>query len=174
MIKHHSYFKLDEVERMQFTDKDEFTPYVRKKDDDFLVEKGTPETHYLFFRDFRMFRGWVDDLKGKKRLAKLTDEEWQRCDEELAIAPRFTNLWQEKGRTLKKGFIASLGDDLRNVTMYEIASTRLPKNPMEAAAVFYINILRGKRNILSRTRSYTGNDAIKRLAEIPVEERRWK
>jgi len=179
IVEHPTYFTVDEVESIEFTDNGEFTPFVDKRNNEnVLVEKTTPEIYYLRFREFSGVR---HNLGERMQLRELTDEEWDRCNRELVTARPFTNLWQEvyhtKPRTLKRGFIACVKDDplySHHLIMYEITSMRLPKeNQEKAAAVLYTNILRGKKSTLSRTVEYKGIEVIRRLTEIPVQGRHF-
>ena len=87
-------------------------------------------------------------------------------------------MWKEdystKPRTLKKGFIASWGDNPNNVTLYELTNVELPKEETdEAIAVLYTRILKGDKSVIMHTREYKGNNIMRRLAEIPVAERHF-
>lgn len=170
IMPHYSLFTLDEIDSIQFTDKGDFVSYVdRHREGEILIEKPNFVNYYFGFRNFfnyRMFRS--------EKIEEFSNEEWNQCQENLAEPGGFGNLWREDFRTNKlvKGFLAVCHKDPDKVELYEFTDIELPsRDRHEAAAILYINFSRGMYG--THIRSYTGNEAIQKLAEIPIEKRRF-
>lgn len=148
----YTLFALHEVESIVFTEKGEFTPYIR---DGELIDKGTPETHYLRYRNFR---------RSKQH----------RNSQEILIPPnQFSNLWQvdpSGAPVLIRGFIASAGGRAIT-TLIEISNAVLPPGTIdEAASMLFADITHNNGNAALPARQFKGTDIIKRLFTIPVDK----
>lgn len=164
-------FTLDEVESIAFTDKNEFTPYVDDRDGKYvLTEKGNSITYYLRFRDFSNYRG----SRERENLREINDKEWEVIGG-LNEPGAYSNLWNEDYETHKlDGFVVLWSEKPEEMTLYELKGVNLPKrDPHEANAVLAAQILRRDAKILPHVKEYKGDEVIKRLVEVPVEERRF-
>lgn len=146
----YTLFALPEVESIRFTEKEDFTPYLR---DGVLIDKGTPEAHYLRYRNFRRSK--------------------HRNSIEILIPEPYSNLWQEDpagAPTLIKGFLVSSGVSRADTTLFEITNTGLLPGAQDKAAV---ELYAGIAQSVLPARQFKGTDIVRRLFEIPVDIKRF-
>lgn len=152
----YTLFALHEVESIVFTGKGEFTPYIK---DGVLIDKGTPETHYLRYRDFRRSKQCINSK------------------EILIPQHQFSNLWQvdpSGAPVLIRGFIASVEGDHANTTLYELTKTGLPQGTIdEAASILFADITHNNGCTALPAMQFKGADIISRLFEIPNDIKRF-
>lgn len=172
----HIYFTLDEVEHIKLSKNSEFTPFCDEDHEGVrIIPKINHVLHYLIFRGFANYV----NFREREDFKDVSDEDWIFMRDNLFEPDFGSGLWEEKwgiiGKDrLEKGFLAVKFRDAENMLLMEFNNVKLPsENRNIAARKLNIMILQNDKKMQKTVKKYKGNEAIKRLFQIPVKERHF-
>lgn len=144
-------FTLDEIESIQFSDKEKFSPYLsydKNGEVERLKEKPTYIDHYLEFRSF----------------TKVGQTIYAPPQGKLWIIKDFLSCFTK----LERGFIVEKDlENPENTTLYEFENINfIGEHPDISALKLLAKLKKGDKKLLKKTKQYQGNAIIQRLAQI--------
>jgi len=175
----HVYFTLEEVESVEFSKNSDLTPFCDETHDNdglLMIPKANYVFHYLLFRGFSNYVNFRKRADFKK---DLSDADWEFMCSNLYEADYGSSLWEEKYATfgnngLILGFIAVKFEHACDMRLYEFNDIKLPSEDRhDSAGKLFAKILDQDKKTLGAVKTYSGNEVIERLLQIPVRERNF-
>lgn len=174
----YTYFAFEEVEYVRFSEVGNFTPfYDGIGNDGELIPRPSHVFHYLLFRNFANY----SSFRGREDFKEVPDDMWAKYADNI-LEPEFNSgLWKVKYELLpfvkdklRSGFIAArMADEIQaqaqDFMLLEFTDINILRSDthIEAAKLFYGHL----NGATESTKTYTGNEIIERLIQIPLRNR---